>query len=248
MRQLLTLCALNLWLSTLPASAIELNTLEWPPYTSAGLPGQGVNIELIRQALMSQGQPLKVNFMPWNRAIKSAQTLSAQTGYFPVYRSQGASCNYSESLGTSLLVMAQRQDSVLSWNSIDDLADYKIGVVSGYNNSPEFDQKVSEGKLQVEKAASDRLNLLKLLYRRIDFAVIDSEVMAHWLENDPELRQSPTALTYHPMPLAELTLHVCFVSGPEANHAREVLNRGLKTLQAHNPQNQTEDGSGSAGK
>ena len=137
---------------------------------------------------------------------------------------------------------------MLSWNSIDDLADYKIGVVSGYNNSPEFDQKVSEGKLQVEKAASDRLNLLKLLYRRIDFAVIDSEVMAYWLENDPELRQSPTALTYHPMPLAELTLHVCFVSGPEANHAREVLNRGLKTLQAHNPQSQTEDGSGSAGK
>mgnify|MGYP003689542417 CR=1 FL=1 len=33
-----------LWLSAIPVSAFELNSLEWPPYTGAALPEQGLSL------------------------------------------------------------------------------------------------------------------------------------------------------------------------------------------------------------
>ena len=77
-----------LWLSAIPVSAFELNSLEWPPYTGAALPEQGQLSSLLHGALAQQDIPLKIRFLPWNRAVKTAITSPATLGYFPQYQTQ----------------------------------------------------------------------------------------------------------------------------------------------------------------
>ena len=82
--------------------------------------------------------------------------------------------------------------------------------------------------MQVEQATSDQLNLLKLLHGRVDLVVIDQAVMQYWLEASEELGDSAEQLAFAPRLLGELTLHVCFVEGPDAEQARRQLNQALR--------------------
>ncbi len=217
-----------LWLSAIPVSAFELNSLEWPPYTGTELPEHGQLPSLLRGALAQQDIALSIRFLPWNRAVKAANTKAETLGYFPEYRAPDLPCAYSDSLGTSRLGLAHRSSEPLDWQQLTDLAPYRIGVVSGYRNTPAFDQAVAHGVLQVEQATSDQLNLLKLLHGRVDLVVIDQAVMQYWLEASEELGDSAEQLAFAPRLLGELTLHVCFVEGPDAAQARRQLNQALR--------------------
>ena len=73
-----------------------------------------------------------------------------------------------------------------------------IGVVSGYRNTTAFDQSVAHGVLQVEESNSDRINLLKLLYGRLDLVAIDQAVMQYWLQTSEELGHSAEQLAFSP--------------------------------------------------
>lgn len=213
-----------------PVAAIELSSLEWPPYSGAELPGQGALPQLLRQALSSQNESLLIRFQPWNRAIKSASEDPFVVGYFPEYKAENLPCLYSDSIGTSRLGLAHRSDLTFSWQQLDELARYRIGVVNGYRNSPEFDALVATGKLKVEAAVSDELNLLKLLYGRLDLVVIDEQVMQYWLQQEPLLRNDAARLTFAPQLLGELSMHVCFAPGDAGEQARQLLNRGLHQI------------------
>lgn len=230
-RALLAIALIGLQWLCQPAAAIELSSLEWPPYSGAELPGQGTLPQRLRQALRSQNESLLIRFQPWNRAIKSASDNPYVVGYFPEYRAENLPCLYSDSIGTSRLGLAHRSDLPLSWQQLDELARYRIGVVGGYRNSPEFDALVAAGKLRVEEAASDELNLLKLLYGRLDLVVIDEQVMAYWLEHDPLLHNATGRLAFAAQLLGELSLHVCFAPDEAGEQARLQLNRGLQQTQ-----------------
>ena len=221
----------GLWLCASPVNAFELNSLEWPPYTGAALPEQGQLSSLLRDALAQQDVPLKIRFLPWNRAVKTALTSPETLGYFPEYQAPDLPCVYSDSLGTSRLGLAHRSGEPLDWQQLTDLAPYRIGVVSGYRNTPAFDQSVAHGVLQVEESNSDRINLLKLLYGRLDLVVIDQAVMQYWLQTSEELGRSAKQLAFSPRLLGELSLHVCFVAGPDAEQARRQLNHALRSFQ-----------------
>ena len=52
---------------------IKLVTLEWEPYVGPNLKKQGFISELIRIALKKEGYTLKLEFMPWARALEQAE-------------------------------------------------------------------------------------------------------------------------------------------------------------------------------
>lgn len=221
---------LSLPLLCTPAGAMELSSLEWPPYSGAELPEQGTLSHLLHQALATQNEPLLIHFQPWSRAIRSATTEPEIVGYFPRYFANDNLCLYSDSIGTSRVGLAVRSDISVRWDKLEDLAQYRIGVVRGYRNAPEFDALVAEGTLKVKEAASDELNLLKLVYGRLDAAVIDEQVMHYWMAHDPQLRQSADKLAFAPQLLAEPTMHVYFTPGEAGEQARLQLNRGLQQV------------------
>lgn len=242
-RILLSATVLSLPLLCTPVAAMELSSLEWPPYTGANLTGEGSLSQLLRQALATRDEPLVIHFQPWSRAIRSATTEPEIVGYFPRYYANDDRCLYSDSIGTSRVGLAIRTDVSVDWDKLEDLSKYRIGVVRGYRNAPEFDALVAKGTLQVKDATSDELNLLKLVYGRLDAAVIDEQVMQYWLTHDPQLRENADQLAFAPQLLGEHSMHVCFTPGAAGEQARARLNRGLQQVNESQA-----SGSGNAGR
>ncbi|HHQ4892297.1 TPA: substrate-binding periplasmic protein [Aeromonas veronii] len=223
----------HLALATLPlfgmsvAQAAVLTSLEWPPYTSASLPEQGKSSQVVTAAFALAGDPLTIKFYPWQRAVDEATNNPEVLGYFPEYLDPKSSCLFSDPIGNGPLGFAQRTDQPVTWQSLDDLKGKKIGVVTGYVNTTEFDEKVASKALSADATNSDSQNLLKLGNGRLDLAVIDQNVMTYLLESDPQLKDVAANLGFNGKILEDKSLHVCFTNSAKGKEARDKFNKAL---------------------
>lgn len=235
--------ALVLFCLALPGNAetIRLSTLEWPPFVGKDLPEEGMNAALVRTVLAALGHTLELDFLPWKRAINDAAQ-GRTHGYLPEYPSAGnaeieASFACSESIGESVVGLAQNRQAPIVWSSVADLDAYSVGVVDGYLNEAAFDQRVAEGRIKVEVAKSDILNLRKVAMGRMPLAVVDRAVMDYLLVLDR--RDNGTAhpvLEFNAKPLGVNSLHVCFSRARDGIALRDAFNAGLAAIDvaAHN--------------
>ena len=215
---------------TANAESIAVNTLEWPPYTSAGLPKGGATTEIVKQAFKAAGLQTDVNYLPWKRAISSAKDDTAVAAYFPGYH-----CRHvegfiaSDPIGNGPLGFAENVNAPVTWKSIDDIGEQKlkVGTVLGYTNTTEFDEKAGTGWIRSIPAADDLTNLRKLLRQRIDMAVIDKLVLAYFLATESTLADEADSLQFDARTLEEKTLYVCFNDDEAGHQLRDVFNAGL---------------------
>jgi len=210
------------------AETLRLTTLDWPPYTGADLPGQGTTTETVRKAAQAAGMSLEVEVLPWARAVNEGLNGSA-VGYFPEYDGEEvrANCHLSAPIGSGPVGLAETVSSPISWESLADLERLTIGVVAGYQNEPAFDAAVADGRIRVEPAVSDEINIRKLAAGRIDAIVVDSNVFAHLVAaEEPRVRE---AVRMDERLLAENDLYVCFRRTPEGEAARDAFDRGLRS-------------------
>lgn len=235
MRALLTL-ALSLGLSAAAAAepqVVKLTSLEWPPYTGASLAEQGASVAVAKAAFEAAGYKLEVAFFPWSRAVFLAKQPNSEfAGYFPEYYSDSLLADFvlSEPMGTGPLGFAERKDAAISWNSLDDLAAFKIGTVQDYINTAEFDQRAAEGKLKVEPVKDDVTNLRKIFAKRIPAAVIDKHVLSYLLANDPALADAKDLLQFNAKALEDKKLYVCFRNDAKGQEMAKIFNEGLKKI------------------
>jgi polar amino acid transport system substrate-binding protein len=211
---------LGLWCGpALPAWAADykLSTLEWAPYTGAGLPGKGLVSATIADALTMSGYSVEVQFFPWSRAVRLVDSGPAYVGFFPAYysRERAARYLYSDPVGRSQVVFLERTDNPVRWLSYDDLQGQRIGVVRGFVNT---------------EALDDRSNILKLVAGRVDLAVVDLQVYRHLVQTDPQLARVTTQLQVNPKVLEVKNLYVCFQRTPAGAIAQRALNTGLRKL------------------
>lgn len=209
------------------AQAVVLTSLEWPPYTGAALPDQGKTSQVVRAAFSASGEALTIKFLPWQRAVDEAKVNPDVVGYFPEYLDPKSSCLFSEPIGYGPLGFAQSRDKPVVWENLDDLKDKKIGVVSGYVNTQEFDNKVASNEIKVDSTNSDLQNLLKLSNGRLDLAVIDENVMNYLLTSEPKLKDVAAKINFNEKKLENKTLHVCFTDSPAGKIALQRFNDAL---------------------
>ena len=252
-RRLLAICATLLaasWLSAasaqpgpakpMPASApkvVRLATLDWEPYIGQKLPDQGYTAALIREAFKDQGWTVKIEFYPWARALHLARTGEVD-GLMPEYFNSSRKNEFMYSFpfrGGPLVLYQRKADAVaFSTDPVKDqdralraLKGKRFGVVRGYLNTPVFDAAFY---LHKEEANDDATNLRKLVYGRIDFAVIDQRVAEYLIRT-----QYPDyAGKLEPMqpPLAENPLYIAFsLKSPQHMAARAAFDRGLAHMQ-----------------
>ena len=244
LRQPITLVALLLAaaLSVTAAAAgkkpVRLATLEWEPYIGEKMPDQGYCAALIRAAFATQGMTVDIQFYPWARALHLART-GAVDGLMPEYfnTSRLTEFEFSAPFPGGPLVLYQRsgdrtrfsgdplvhQDAVLR-----ALKSQRFGVVRGYLNTPVFDAATY---LIKDEANDDATNLRKLVYGRIDLAVIDRRVAEHLIRTTyPDY-----AKKIRPMspPLADIPLYIAFsLKSSRKTEALTAFNKGLAALQA----------------
>lgn len=217
---------------------VRLASLEWEPYIGTKMPDQGYVAALIRAAFADQGMKVEIKFYPWARALHLART-GAVDGLMPEYfnPSRESEFEYSAAFPGGPLVLYKRRGDVTAF-SIDPvkkqdaalraLKAKRFGVVRGYLNTPVFDAATY---LIKEEANDDATNLRKLVYGRIDFAVIDRRVAEHLIRTEyPDY-----ANKIEPMSpaLAEIPLFIAFSRmSPRKAVALAAFNRGLAAMRA----------------
>lgn len=212
---------------------VRLASLQWPPYSGEELPGKGTSAAVATAAFAAMGYKLEITFFPWSRAVASARNDPAYAGYFPEYHSPSVAREFlfSEPIGVGPLGLAERTDRPISWNTLDDLAKYRVGVVQDYVNTEKFDKWVAEGKIRVEVATSDETNLKKLAGGRQDLAVVDPNVLDHLLTHLPSFAELKGKIRMNPRLLEDKKLYVCFKKTPEGEKFARILNEGLKLIE-----------------
>jgi polar amino acid transport system substrate-binding protein len=215
---------------------VRLASLEWEPYIGTRLPDQGYAAALVRAAYADQGVKVEIEFYPWARALRLAQA-GAVDGLMPEYfnASRTAEFEYSAAFpGGPLVLYKRRADAIaFSANPMQDqdavlrtLKAWRFGVVRGYLNTPAFD---AASYLIKEEANDDATNLRKLVYGRIDLAVIDRRV-AEYLIRTTYPQYASRIAPMQPA-LAEVPLYIAFSrKAPRLGDSLATFNRGLAAM------------------
>jgi len=223
---------------TLPAMAqdktVRLTSLDWPPFSGESQKDKGAAVAVVQAAFAAVGYTVEVVFYPWNRAVALAKDGGDFQGYFPEYAGPDVARDFilSAPLGSSPLGFAERVAAPVTWTGLDDLKNLRIGVVDGYVNTDELDQRIAKGTLQIDKANSDQTNLKKLLAERIDLAVIDRAVMNDLLRTTPELKGAAGKLRFNPTMLEDKTLHIAFRKDAKGEAMAKLFAEGLAKVDA----------------
>lgn len=217
---------------------VRLASLEWEPYIGTRMPDQGYVAVLIKTAFADQGVQAEIEFYPWARALQLARS-GAVDGLMPEYfdASRESEFEYSTAFPGGPLVLYKRRSDAIAF-SVDPQKDQdaalralkaqRFGVVRGYLNTPVFDAATY---LTKDEANDDATNLRKLVYQRIDLAVIDRRVAEHLIRT----RYPDYAGRIEPMspPLADIPLYVAFSrKSPRKAESLAAFNRGLEAMRA----------------
>lgn len=238
-QQLLSRCVMvACWFIVLPVSlataqqGVRMSSLEWPPYTGAKLARQGASTVVVREVLRQAGMGLELGFFPWNRAVDMARRDGKTMAYFPEYfdSANAEKFLYSDPIGSGPLVFAQRRDAAVQWQQYEDLVRTRIGVVRGYFNTRDLDERIAQGLLLADEAPDDSRNLLKLAAGRVDLAVVDANVFHYLARHDPEVAAVAQRLELNPRVLEVKRLYVCFKNTREGRALRDTFNQALKRV------------------
>ena len=214
------------------ANPASLASVELPPYASKDMPGQGVTASIVRAALASQNVEVNISFYPWLRAIAMTTNSNGNTiGFFPAYTcNQDPSLIQSEPLGISVTGFAQRTDKPISWSTLADLKQYRIGVVSGYHNDEAFDQMIENKQIDYELVNYDKNNVRKLLAGRVDAIVIDRFLLEYLFSFDEDFVGRRAEVQFNSRPLNQRQLYVCLNDTKAGRALAKSLKAGLESI------------------
>jgi len=213
---------------------VKLTSLDWPPFSGESQKDKGAAVAVVQAAFAAVGYKVEVAFYPWNRAVALAKEGGDFQGYFPEYAGPDVARDFilSAPLGSSPLGFAERVAAPVTWSSLDDLKALRIGVVDGYVNTDDLDQRIATGALHADKANSDLTNLKKLMAERIDLAVIDRAVMNDLMRGTPDLKAAGGALRFNPTMLENKTLHIAFRKDAKGEAMAKLFAEGLAKIDA----------------
>ncbi|MCP4104916.1 MAG: transporter substrate-binding domain-containing protein [Desulfobacteraceae bacterium] len=157
---------------------IKIASVPWPPYYDQFMPGSGIGAEVITAVFERVGYKAEFNFMAWNRALKEVSR-GKYDALANAYYTEDRAKTYlaSESYMDSSVMFFKRKESPIVWNNnLKKLMRYKIGIVKGYANSPEFDKA---NYLNKRVSRTEILNVKKLLLKQADLIVMDLFVGHH---------------------------------------------------------------------
>lgn len=213
------------------SDTIYLTSLDWAPYSGKNLKDQGASVAVAKAAFKAMGHELVVDFFPWTRAVNEATSPSSKyLGYFPEYIYESDSFVFSDSMGQSPLGIVESKKKPISWQTLQDFSNYKLGVVQDYVNTEELDALIASGALKVKTATSDATNVQKVAGGRIDAAVIDSNVLGYLLKNDKKLKKLQGKVQMNSKILTNKELFVAFKNSAEGQKWLAIYNQGLNKI------------------
>jgi polar amino acid transport system substrate-binding protein len=213
---------------------VRLTNGEWPPFMSNKLPGGGILSRIVAEAFRSVGITVQYTYFPWVRAYEEAKDghYDGSVGWAP-NPERLRWFDYSEVVITADMVFFQRKNHSVRWNTLSDLAPYRIGTTRGDYYSDEFAALQKAGKLKVdESATNEEDNFHKLLRGRIDLFPIERHVGLYLLNlHFPAWARDQLAQDRKPFWVAPLHLVIGHAT-PQRQELLALFNQGLAKLKA----------------
>ena len=206
---------------------ITLATTSWQPYFGSELKDGGYFVVISREAFKRVGYDLKVEFMPWKRALVLAKNKDRYDGLLGAYYSDERTQHfkYSDPIDKTEVVLMSKKHKKISYKKLSDLKKYKIGIVRGYINSEEFDKA---DYLQKYEAYSTDQNIKLLIFDRVDLIVDAKKVVIDTIRKKyPQYIGKVTALN---PPLSTRYLYNAFNKNIRYKNIVEEFNKGLKEV------------------
>lgn len=169
--------------------SVTLATLDWAPYIDRDICGQGWVQQVVVGTFIRKGYRVVSYFVPWKRAVAMTErgmvdalypeyTISpiAMSDIFPKKKRLDL-LEMSEPFPGGSVSFWKRKDTDFTFDgNLLALRNVSIGVVSGYENTPEFDALMDQKYFAVNTSMNDWANVRKLYGGRISLIVGDPEV------------------------------------------------------------------------
>lgn len=180
------------------AKKLIITTLDWKPYIGETICGQGWVQQVTIALLAVKGYEIESKFLPWARTIAMAETGQADILYPEYYIEPKAPSDVikesyrldnlalSKKIPGGPIVFIKRKNEPGHYHgNLNNLANEKIGVVRGYQNTPEFDALMDTGFFEISKAVDDFMNVKKLVNRRVNLIIGDPIVLFFSIMTQP---------------------------------------------------------------
>lgn len=156
---------------------LDLVTLEWTPYAGSHLPNKGFSSEIIQKAFQARNINARIHFLPWKEAVKKTEKGNYH-GVFSAYASEDRARRFlfTRPYAESMLLFFSLKGKQISYDSLGDLRDYRIGITKGFANTPEFDAADDLNKIAFDTEADA---LESLLREKVDLVLMDKFVCFH---------------------------------------------------------------------
>lgn len=189
---------------------LRVGTGDWVPYVDQGRRDGGALARLISAVFAEAGYRVEFVFHPWDRNVLMLQKGELQA--IMPYNCSPSRLGYgicSDPLVRGEVVLFHRRDMTFDWQSIDDLAPYRIGTTLGYSYGPAFDEAAQKGRLQIELSGKEDTSFRLLELGRIDLHPQDRAVgyaaLRRLFPGDPL-----QTITHHPHELNKEPLRLLF--------------------------------------
>ena len=168
-------------LNIISARTIVLATDPFPPFHSPEVKGYGFFAEIVQAAFKEVGHDLKIEFVPWNRAL-----VLSQTGYYDgvigALYSDDRAKNYLFSntvykMGLSIFI---NKNNKFTKNDLENKKNLRLGRVRGYYY-PEGNSFVKNHSILESSTLENSLGAL--LNNRLDF-IIEANTVINYLLNE----------------------------------------------------------------
>ncbi|MEG3758703.1 transporter substrate-binding domain-containing protein [Pseudoalteromonas carrageenovora] len=229
---------------------LHLATLDWPPYIGNDLCKKGWVYQFSVALLHSKGYSVYIEFLPWARAVRNVELGKADILLPEYFIEDTAPSDYvtdktrrellglsNSFLGGEIAFIKRKEDKDRFTGNLKSLKGHKIGVVRGYQNTPEFDAMMDNGEFETIKTVDDLQLVQILVAKRVDLIIGDPQVLKFaisysTLSDDKKqfllnsIEQETTPLQYNPFYFAISKLTPSWLT------VLEDINKGL--YQFHN--------------
>ena len=162
-----------------------LATLNWEPFYGENLPENGFFAALSREAFKRAGYDLKIEFMPWKRALELAKRGKYDGILGAYYNDERARYFYfTEPVSQNEEVFIQKKGRGISYGNLDELKRYKVGSLLGSAQG----KALLDLGFTVEDAPDEIMNLRKLDAGHIDLFVLGKQQLYFKLKNVETLK------------------------------------------------------------
>ncbi|CAM3899551.1 transporter substrate-binding domain-containing protein [Vibrio aquimaris] len=229
MKNLLLLAVAALFSVQSFAATVTAAQDPWAPFVQKDSSNPGVSVEILTEAMKSQGYDVDFKIMPWTRAlneVKDGRIDILVATWFTNERT--AFLNYSEPYLENSLKFIKRKGDAFEYNGMDSLSGKTVGIIRNYGYGDDFLGASNFKKPEANDLVS---NAKKLVAKRIDLTLEDELVAKSTLSgagmNLADFEFTKNALSVNP-------LHV--TSGlANSNNGKyiDAFNKGLAEIKSN---------------